>query len=256
MWLRTAELTITPDAVRIRHETVSGPECRLLAALLRCNGPSGGIPGGQLAGAAWEGPDGATYWGWPDGAGTARLRPGSARPEVCVILPAALAQALALRRSRIEPGARALVIGNGFLARVARAVAHVSGCRIEATEMAAGADIVIETTGEPQNLDRAAALCRPWGRIYSLGGGLASGPFDYYPQVHSRALTLVQVPDRPILLAGEDEMVERGAPRLVEVLDGIVPAPEQILEAMVLPAGARARVARESSGWGLLRVEE
>jgi hypothetical protein len=256
MWLRTAELTLTPDAVRLRHETVSGPECRLRAALLRCNGAPGGAAGPQVAGAAWESPDGDTYWGWPDGAGSVRLWPASARPDVCVMLPTALALALALRRSGTEPGARALVIGEGFLARVARAVASAAGCRVEAADAASGPDVVIETTGESQNLDRAAALCRPWGRIYSLGGGLASGPFDYYPQVHSRALTLARVPDHPVLLAGEAEIVERGAARLTDALGGIAPAAEETLEALVLPAGARARVARERSGWSLLLVED
>src|SRR5436309_9520695 len=130
MWLRTAEVTISGNAVSLRDEAASGPECHLRAAVLRFNVNGGEAQAAIVAGAAWEGPDGTTYWGWPDGEGRIRLRAGPAGPEVCSVLPPALSLALALRRGGTDLGARALVIGDGFLARIARAVVSAAGCRV------------------------------------------------------------------------------------------------------------------------------
>src|SRR6266571_7432059 len=173
MWLRTVEITTTPGAVRIRDDAGAGPDCRLRAALLRWDAPGGGAPGAALAGAAWEGPDGAVYWGWPDGEGRIQLRPGPDRPEVCSLLPPALSLALALRRSGAEPGVRAHVIGGGFLSRLAVAVALSVGCRVrvmagrseEDTSPRARPDVVMETTAAPIDIARATTPCHDWGTI-------------------------------------------------------------------------------------------
>ncbi len=262
MWLRTVEITTTPGAVRIRDDAGAGPDCRLRAALLRWDAPGGGAPGAALAGAAWEGPDGAVYWGWPDGEGRIQLRPGPDRPEVCSLLPPALSLALAFRRSGAEPGLRAQVIGAGFLSRLAGAVAQSVGCRVrvmagrseEDTSPRARPDVVMETTGDPIELARATTLCRDWGTIFSLGGALTSGRFDYYAHVHRRALNVTLVPDRPVLCPGEDEIAERGAARLAAALRGLAPAGDEELTARVLPEGTPGRVVRERDGWGVLQV--
>jgi hypothetical protein len=263
MWFRTAEVTATPDVVRIRHETASGPEVPLRAALLRWDAPGGGAPGVSLAGAAWEGPDGAIFWGWPDDAGQVQLRPGSGSPEVCCILPPALSLALALRRSGSELGTHALVIGEGFLARVARAVASTVGFRVgtqpgggeEIPVVGAPPDVVIETTGQLGNLNRAVERCRDWGRVFSMAGALTSVRLDYYPHVHRRALTVAYVPDRPVLRPNEEEIAEGGAALLAQALCGIAPSRDEALDARVLPEETPGRLARERSGWGLLMVE-
>ncbi len=156
------------------------------------------------------------------------------------------------------------MIGDGFLARIAGAVALAVGCRVrklagrseEETCQETRPDVVIETTGKPLNLDLATDRCRDWGRIYSLGGALTSGPLDYYAHVHRRALTVTQVPDRPVLCPGEEEIAERGAARLAEALHCIAPAPDETLGALVLPEGTPGRLVRERSGWGLLLVED
>jgi len=262
MWFRTAEITTTSEGVEIRDAPSSGPDCRLRAALLRWDAPGGAPPGAAVAGAAWEGPGGAVYWGWPDKAGQIQLRPGPGDPEVCSLLPPALSMALAFRRSGADLGVRAHVIGGGFLSRLAGAVALAVGCRLrletgrnkEETARTSLWDLVIETTGDPGELDRAVALCRDWGTILSLGGGLMSGPMNYYAHVHRRALNLTHVPDRPVLCPGDEEIAERGAPVLAAALRGIAPAREEESRARVLPEGRSARLVRERSGWGLLTV--
>jgi hypothetical protein len=264
MWPRTAEVTISPDGVRFRHGAVTGPEGRLRAALLRVNPAGEADSGATLVGAGWQGQDGATSWGWPDGEGQMRLWPGTDRPQVCSLLPPALSLALAFRRSGTDLGARVLVIGDGFLARIARAAASAVGLNIrepavrdeQTVDEGVRPDVVIEATGEPRNLDRAVERCAAWGRVYSLGGALVTGPLDYYPHVHCRALTVTHVPDRPILLAGEEPIVERGAVRLAEFVREIAPAPEETVATSVLPEGTPARLALERSGWGLLLLDE
>jgi threonine dehydrogenase-like Zn-dependent dehydrogenase len=217
----------------------------------------------MIAGIAWEGPGGAILWGWPDDEGRVLLRQGSDRAEVCSVLPPALSLALAFRRSGAEPGTRALVIGDGFAARYARAVASTVGCRVrwlpagrqEDTDPKGRPDVVVEASGGPQNLAWGIQRCRDWGTIYSVGGALASVPLDYYTQVHRRALTVTHVPELPVLRAEEEEIVERGAAALMIALRGITPESEEVWEATVQPEGARGRLSRERSGWGLLRVD-
>lgn len=264
MWSRIAEITSTRDVVRIRHEGISGPECRLRAALVRWEEPEDPTRRVDLVGAAWEAPGGAISWGWPDVEGRFELRPGPDRPEVCSVLPPALSLALAFRRSGVELGECALVLGDGFLARLACAVASAVGYRVVQASEASGeeagdptrADVVIETTAVPTRLEWAAARCRDWGRVYALGGALTSVPLNYYAHVHRRALTLTQVPDRPVFCAGEAEIATRGTDRLAEAVRGIRPERVEILDAQVSPDGSSARLERERSGWGLLLVEE
>jgi threonine dehydrogenase-like Zn-dependent dehydrogenase len=160
-------------------------------------------------------------------------------------------------------GARTLVVGEGFLARVARAVALSVGCRVaavpgrgEETPVERGRpDIVIETTGERSNLDRAVERCRDWGKVFSMAGALTSLSLDYYSHVHRRALTMAHVSERPVLLPGEEDHAERCAALLAEALRGITPSQDEVLEARVLPGETPGCLARERSGWGLLRVE-
>ena len=263
MWSRIAEITSTRDVVRIRHEWISGPECRLRAALVRWEEPEDPTRRVALVGVAWEAPGGAISWGWPDVAGRFELRTGPDRPEVCSVLPPALSLALAFRRGGVELGERALILGDGFLARLACAVASAVGYRVVQTSEPGGhdagdsmrADVVIETTAVPNRLEWATTRCRDWGRVYSLGGGLTSVPLNYYAHVHRRALTLTQVPDRPVLCAGEEEIVTRGTARLADAVRGIRPEGVEILDAQMFPDGSSGRLERERSGWGLLLVE-
>jgi hypothetical protein len=238
----------------------------LRAALVSWDRPGNGDPEearAALAGLAWEGPDCTIFWGWPDDHGRVELRPGNDCPEVCSVLPPALSLALSLRRSGAELGSPALVIGDGFLARIARAVAVTVGFRVATltgrsdVEAYAGTHphVVIETTGERRNIDWALESSRDWGRVFSMSESLMRFPLNYYTHVHRRALTLTHVPGRPLLCAGEEEIVERGAALLAGPLRGITPALDESLDARVLPEGVTGRLARERSGWGLLLVE-
>ena len=263
MWLRTAEITFARDGWSIRHDTVSGPECRLRAALLRWDPSVKGEAGGALAGAAWEGPDGRIYWGWPDEAGRIGLRAAPDRPEVCSVLPPALSLALAFRRSGAEMGGHALVVGEGFLSRVARVVVLAAGCRVSApsgrnqggSRVEQRPDIVIETTGQPENLEWAIERCRDWGMVFSAGGALTSAPLDYYPHVHQRALAVAHVPAHPMLHPGEEALADRTAEILAATLRGLSPSGDEVQGARILPEGTAGRLERERSGWGLLVVE-
>ena len=251
--------------MRVRHGGDSGPEVRLAAALLTWDSPRGDMDStrANFSGIAWRGADGGTLWGWPDERGQIQLRPGSGRPEDCCLLPAALSLALALRRSGCDLGAVTLVIGDGFRGRMARAVAATLGCRILAPESANSKDgrnesrtaVVIETTGDPDHFRVAVERCRDWGTVLSLGGALTSAPFDYYPDVHRRALTVTHVPDRPVLCPGEEEIAERCGGLLIEAVRGIRPAPDEVLDARVLPEDASGELTIERGGWGLLRVD-
>ena len=266
MWCRIAEVSTTREAVRVRYEGPPVAECRLRAALLRWEPPGGGASDAAravIAGAACEGAEGAVLWGWPDEEGRVLLRPGSDRAEFCSVLPPALSLALAFRRGGAEPGTRALVIGDGFAAHYARAVASTVGCRVRwlpvGGDESGGAmvrpDIVVEASGDPRNLAWGIQVCRDWGTVYSLGGALASGALDYYTHVHRRALIVTHVPERPVLLPGEEEIIGRGFAGLTHALRGITPASEERLEVLVWPEGAPGRLARERSGWGLLLVD-
>src|SRR5437867_4432398 len=264
MWSRIAEITSTRDVVRIRHEGISGPECRLRAALVRWEEPEDPTRRVALVGVAWEAPGGAISWGWPDVAGRFELRTGPDRPEVCSVLPPALSLALAFRRSGVELGERALVLGDGFLARLACAVASAVGYRVIQASEAGGldaidatrADVVIETTGTSTHLEWAAERCRDWGKVYSMGGALTSVPLNYYTHVHQRALTLTQVPDCPVFCPGEEEVATRATARLSDAVAGVRPERVELLDAQVLPDGFSGHLEREQSGWGLLLIEE
>jgi hypothetical protein len=97
--------------------------------------------------------------------------------------------------------------------------------------------------------------CLDWGLVLSLGDALGRAPFDYYPHVHRRALTLVPVSERPVLTGDEEDVADRVPGLLTEALDGLRPSPDEVLEVQVDPEGVRGRLTFESSGWGLLLVE-
>ena len=266
MWLRSAEAVLSGSSLKIRHGGITESDGRLRAALLRRERSAGGANRSRvsLSGLAFQDVEGRILWGWPDASGRIRMRPGDERPEVSCLLPAALSLALALRRSDCDLGAQALVLGDGFAARMAGAVAAAVGCRVLAAGTIQGDGrgpaprpaIVVETSGEPQRLAEAVERCRDWGLVLSLGDALGQAPFDYYAHVHRRALTLVQVPDCPVPTGEEEDLVERVPGLLAAALGGLRPAPEEVLEAEVLPEGAVGRAEFERSGWGLLLVED
>lgn len=266
MWLRTPEIVASEGSVLIRHAGDRGPECRLGAALVRWDRTGGG-PGGVRAafsGLAWRDSGGRTLWGWPDEEGRIEVRPAEGRPGECCLLPAAMSLALALRRAGCELGARTAVLGSGVIAGIARAVAAALGGRVSAREdVAPGGEggsprtaVAIDTTGDPGRLGEAVQRCADWGTVLSLGGALTSASFDYYPDVHRRALKVVHVPDRPVLLPGEQDLVGRGSALLLRALRDLPAAGGSLLEARVLPEGAPGTVLVEPGGWGLLRVEQ
>jgi len=160
-------------------------------------------------------------------------------------------------------GAVALVTGGGIAALIARAVATALGCRVSAMEAGTAegnrkgsrAPVVIETTGDSSSLALAVERCSDWGNVLSLGGALSAAPFDYYPDVHRRALTMTYVSDRPVLLPGEENIAERGIGLLLDALQGIRPVPCEVLAVQVLPEEASGRLLIEPEGWGVLQVE-
>jgi hypothetical protein len=181
--------------------------------------------------------------------------------------------ALALRRGGVDLGAPALVLGEGIAARIARSVAQALGCRVrrdapvrepvdgvdatsEQSPESSHAPIVIETSGAPDGFGRAVARCSDWGTVLWLGQALTSAPFDYYADVHRRALRVTHVPDRPVLLAGDEEIVARGGALLLDALQGLRPDPCEVVRVLILPDDAPARLLVEAGGWGLLESEE
>jgi threonine dehydrogenase-like Zn-dependent dehydrogenase len=263
MWSRIAEVTATADTVRIRHEGADDPGCRMRAALLRWGTRHDGTADPTIVGISWQEPGGGILWGWPDETGRVLLRRGTDRAEVCSVLPPALSLALAFRRGGSEPGTRTLVIGSGFAARYAAAVASAVGCRVRSVEdpgeesaaLAGRPDVLIEASGDPRNLEWAVRFCRDWGTVYSVGGALTTGPLDYYTHVHRRALAVIHVPERPLPNPQELEVVERGSALLASALQGITPEPGVVMQASAWPEGTPGRVLREPGGWGLLLVD-
>ena len=216
-----------------------------------------------LAGVAWDGPGGGTHWGWPDGEGRVERRHSDALPEVCVALPPAIALALALRGDGVDPGSRCLVVGPGYLGRLALAVATRLGCRARGIAAPAAdrsiegprPDIVIETTGGPGSLSWSLAQCRDWGAVFSCGAATTAEPLDYYADVHRRALRLHQVPPRPWLRPGEDAIVDRGVPLLVEALQDLRSEGGDRPALQGLPPEENGVAIRERpGGWCLVRA--
>ncbi|MFQ5890743.1 MAG: hypothetical protein ACE5JR_11905 [Gemmatimonadota bacterium] len=218
------------------------------------------LPALTLSGLAWEGPDGGTLWGWPDDRGRVELRASQESPVLCCLLPLALSLALALRRGRIEFGARALVTGEGIVSRIAGAVAALLGCRVtysanplDAEPERPRPELILCVTEETRVVEWALSRCRDWGHVYSIGSGLTSGPLDYYHDIHRRALTLHRVPCRPVLRPEEIGAAQRGLPGLAGALRDVHPdqhvgrlPPEKLSDAPAwsLPPGP--------AGWSLL----
>jgi hypothetical protein len=265
MWCRIAEVKTTSNAVSITHEW-SGADTghRLRSALLRWERSSDGGSGrssATIAGAAWERPGGGVLWGWPDDEGRVLLREGSDR-ELCSVLPPALSLALAIRRGGVEPGLRALVIGDGFAARYARAVTSALGLRVQSLAGPIGdalpepsPEVLVETSGNANYLAWVLQVAPDRGTVYSAGGALTSAPLDYYTHVHRRALALTHVPERPVLRPEEEEIVERGAAVLETALRGITPVRDDEVEASVWPEAWSGPLVLERSGWGMILVD-
>lgn len=262
MSLRASEVVAEPDGRHFRHQGVAGSGHRLVGALLRDGGDGAARRPAAVIGTAWRDPAGAIVWGWPDDDGGTPLRPAPEGSWKACLLPPALSLVLAMRRRGTDLGARALVLGEGIKARLALAVAVTLGCRgslwSEPSDvvMPGGRkpEIVIETTGDAAQLDRALACCRDWGVVYSMGGGLASGPQDYYQHVHRRALTVFHVPECPVMLPGEAAIAARGVDLLMAAVEGIAIATGEWVPAVVQPGECPARLYRERGPWSVLEV--
>lgn len=259
---RTAELRLEGEVATLRVEPGEEPPLRPRAALARWSpaGPDDATRGEvTLHGIAWDRAGEGSRWGWPSVDGRIEVRESAADPIVCSVLPPALSLALAIRRTRVEFGARALVLGGGFPADLAGAVAAHLGCRVRiAAEPAADPpslegdpyDLVIETLGEPRALARALAACKDYGTVCSMGAAMGRGPLDSYRHVHRRALTLIHVPMPPRPGPGDEEIIERGVPGLARALGGIAPARDEVFELRCVPGGERGQLVRErGSGW-------
>lgn len=112
------------------------------------------------------------------------LPPGLDASEACLIEPGSVAWH-ALRRARMQPGERVLVVGGGTIGLLAAAAARQHGFAVDVEarydhQLAAaerlgfgrpsGAyDVVIDAAGGESSLARSAEAARPGGRIVSLG---------------------------------------------------------------------------------------
>ena len=131
----------------------------------------------------------------------------------------------AVRKTRVEIGEAAAVLGAGLVGLLALQVARVAGALptvaidthegrlslarqlgadhiftastavddIETVhEMRNGLPVVIEATGNPTALETACQICAFGGRIALLGSSRgASESFDFYQQVHKRGISLI-----------------------------------------------------------------
>lgn len=127
-----------------------------------------------------------------------------------------LALLRAIKQIQIELGESVLVSGNGPVGQVMAQFAsivgagRVVGLASDSNQPAAErivwtgdfeqvgqllphgqADVLIETSGDPANLEKGLALVRSGGRILLLASSAASQVnFDFYPHLHRRSLTL------------------------------------------------------------------
>jgi threonine dehydrogenase-like Zn-dependent dehydrogenase len=111
--------------------------------------------------------------------------------DACLIEPASVAWH-AVRRSRVRPGERFLVVGGGSVGLLAAAAAQYQGLDVDVAarhghQIAAaerlgfgrpdGAyDVVLDAAGSDSSLARSAEAARPGGRIVSLGVHMTTMP--------------------------------------------------------------------------------
>jgi len=104
--------------------------------------------------------------------------------DACLIEPGSVAWH-AVRRARVQPGERFLVLGGGSIGLLAAAAAHHQGLDVDvearhehqraaAERLGAGRpdgayDVVLDAAGTESSLARSAEAARPGGRIISLG---------------------------------------------------------------------------------------
>lgn len=121
------------------------------------------------------------------------LPSGLAVEDACLVEPAGVAWH-GVRRARIEPGERVVVVGGGSIGLLAVAAARTMGHAVDLEcrhphQRAAGErlgagtpsgayDVVIEAAGSESGLQRCSELARPGGRVVLLGvyHGLAPVP--------------------------------------------------------------------------------
>lgn len=121
--------------------------------------------------------------------------------ESCAVLGAGLVGQLALQMARVAGALPTIAVDrdDGRLALAERLGAdyclraHGAADRIRNfPDLAAGAPVVIEATGNPAALETACQIAAFGGRISLLGSTRgAAENFDFYKQVHKRGITLI-----------------------------------------------------------------
>lgn len=140
--------------------------------------------------------------------------------ETQAVAEALLALLRAIKQIQIELGESVLVSGNGPVGQALAQLASIAGAgRVvgladegsvqtgsvgvvwtsdpdKAVEYLprGQADLLIETSGNPAQLEKLLASVRGGGRILLVGSGAAgTANFDFYPHLHRRSLTLKSV---------------------------------------------------------------
>ncbi|NJN98801.1 MAG: zinc-binding dehydrogenase [Anaerolineales bacterium] len=132
---------------------------------------------------------------------------------------AAVALLRAVKLIQIELGETVLVSGNGPVGQAVAQLARIAGAgrvigltddgsvQTDDTQVVwmtdlgkvaehlpqGQADLLIETSGNPAQLEKLLACVRGGGRILLVGSIAGSANFDFYPHLHRRSLTLKSV---------------------------------------------------------------
>jgi threonine dehydrogenase-like Zn-dependent dehydrogenase len=110
------------------------------------------------------------------------LVPSGVAPERAALVGLGIIALHGVRRARIAWGERVLVLGRGILGRLAAALADLNGAGAVALAgrtdpVADGAfDVVLDVTGNPEALGRAARAAAPGGRLVLLGSPRGGAP--------------------------------------------------------------------------------
>jgi len=201
----------------------------------------------------------------------ARLPAGVAVRDACLVEPLAVA-VHGVRRGRVAPGERAVVIGGGTIGLAAAVAAQAVGGRVDqvarhdhqraaAERLGATApddgdgdgdgdyDVAIEAAGSPDALADAIARCRPGGRVILLGS-YWDGPV---------ALDAMAVCNREIDLVPATMYGRVGPSRDVDVAVALLARRPEVAGALIthrfpLDAVAEAFVAARDRAAGAIKV--
>jgi hypothetical protein len=173
---------------------------------------------------------------------SAHLLPaGGLASPVAPLLPIYPALAAALQPPGVMPRDRVLISGEGLVSALVVRIVRVGGGTarkvdprgsmqdgtVAAARGDGDADVLIDTTADPRRWQRVLPRVRHEGRVVLLlPPGPRVLPFDFYPTVHRRSLSLVA---RRVPSAGDPVSPEEASGLVSEFLDRARMAPADVL---------------------------